>query len=411
MKRERIDKGIYKLESGRFQAVRQAPTPDGGRRTISESADTEAAAGRALKRIDAAIRAKQVAADPKLKVRTLVEKAIEHGVTLGNIAPRTEARYRELMERHVYPFVGDVKLEKLTAVRLQSVVDRMVKAGRDPEQTFAVLRRALRLAVKWQILPHSPAAGVELPTRRRTEQTLPTRGELARLLSGAGEPTEPFRAALTIAAACGLRRSEIVGLRWSEVDLTERLIHVRRGVHAVRRPEGGTELIEQAPKSERSARSVEVPPAAVKLLERYKAAQTERRVFLGGAWAEGWVAPDVVIDDGLGRPMHPDVFSRRFARLRKRLGVRPEVRLHDLRALYVTEAIAAGVDAGIVSRQAGHATADFTRDVYQRARREDARAAADAIENAYGDTFGGPFVAPVLLSDSSDVVELRGDHA
>jgi integrase len=93
--------------------------------------------------------------------------------------------------------------------------------------------------------------------------------------------------------------------------------------------------------------------------------------------------------------------------LRARLGIRGDVRLHDLRALFVTEALAAGVDAGIVSRQAGHATAGFTRDIYQRVRREDARASAEAIDRALGAAFATPAVDTPLTRASVDVVKFK----
>lgn len=406
MRRERIEDGIYRLESGRLQVVRQAPTPTGGRRTISETVNGIREARRVRARLDAEISSGAIAADAHATLRGHVETVIAHRATLGKIRPGTEARYHELVERHVFPIVGGVKLGKLSAVQLQAVVDRMVAGGVDPRQTVAVLRMALGQAVRWKLIAFNPAAGIELPTRRRPELTLPTREELERILAGAGDVTEPFRAALTIAVTCGLRRSEIFGLRWSDVDLAEGVAHVRRGVHAIRRP-GGTELLELAPKTDRGERAVEIPAAAVAELERYKAAQTERRLLLGGAWAADWPTPDVVIDDGVGRPMNPDALSRRFGRLKARLGVRPEIRFHDLRALYVTEALAAGVDAGTVSRQAGHSTVSFTHDRYQRPRRTEARAVADAIQAALGDAIRAPSVAPVLLEDSGDLVELR----
>jgi integrase len=184
------------------------------------------------------------------------------------------------------------------------------------------------------------------------------------------------------------------------------VLHVRRGVPPIPR-DGRTELLELPPKSDRGARSVEIPAAAVAELERYRTAQAERRLVLGEAWAADWHATDVVIDDGLGRPLNPDVLSRRFGRLKARLGVRHEIRFHDFRALYVTEALAAGVDAGTVSRQAGHSTVSFTHDQYQRPRRAEARAVADAIDAALGDALAAASVDLPLTSDGGDVVELR----
>ncbi|MGA9160796.1 MAG: hypothetical protein WB297_08035 [Actinomycetota bacterium] len=161
-------------------------------------------------------------------------------------------------------------------------------------------------------------------------------------------------------------------------------MRVEGGVHQVRIP-GGMKLVEHPPKSARGMRSVEVPTTICAMIEHCLQAQGERRRLAAEAWAEGWHAGDVLIDDGIGRPMRPDILSQRCRKLRARVGVRPEVRLHDFRALFVTESLAAGVDAGVVAQHVRHARPDFTRAVYQRARRSDARAAADAIERARRD--------------------------
>jgi integrase len=87
--------------------------------------------------------------------------------------------------------------------------------------------------------------------------------------------------------------------------------------------------------------------------------------------------------------------------------VRSEIRLHDFRALYVTESLAAGVDAGSVARQVGHARPDFTRGVYQRARREDARPAANAIDRALGATFATPSVDKSLTGTDGVVIPMK----
>jgi hypothetical protein len=90
---------------------------------------------------------------------------------------------------------------------------------------------------------------------------------------------------------------------------------------------------------------------------------------------------------------------------------RSRVRLHDFRALYVTEGIAAGVDAGIVSRQAGHARSDFTRNVYQRAGREDARAVAEAIDAALASSFRARSVDSALTGTDDTVVPITRSAA
>jgi integrase len=406
MRGKRIEPGIYDAGDGRYLVVVNAPTPAGRWRQQSETCDTIREARRVRDRLRGQAEAGQVAADGSSTAAELVASWIDHRRRQGKIRPTTERRYRELLASAPWPEILRVRAAKLDAVRLQAGVDHMAGSGRDPRQTFAVIRAAFRQAVRWKLVRYSPADGVELPSRRSVELTLPTLAELERLLAGAGDVTEPFRVAVVLAASTGIRRSELLGLRWSDVELAEGVLYVRRGVHAIRRA-GGSELLELPPKSDRGSRAVEIPAAAVAELERFRAAQTERRLLLGAAWSDGWHANDVVIDDGLGRPMNPDALSRRFGRLKARLRVRPEIRFHDLRALYVTEALAAGVDPGTVSRQAGHSTVSFTHDRYQRPRRAEARAVADAIDAALGETLSTPPVDLPLTSEAGDVVELR----
>src|SRR5215203_2958078 len=102
----------------------------------------------------------------------------------------------------------------------------------------------------------------------------------------------------------------------------------------------------------------------------------------------------------------PGTLSQRWRKLQSACRRTPEVPLHDFRALYVTEGLAAEIDVGIMSPQVGHARSDFTRDAYQRPRRKNARADADAIEVALGDTFATPSVDTALTGAGGDVVPI-----
>ena len=402
MSRQRIEEGIYQ-RAGRLEVIVFATTPK-GRRQLYRRVDggiREARKVRTELRVQAATG--RAAPDANMRLRQHTEAWLEHRRRIGKIRPRTETRYRELLEP-VWSLIGNPKLAAVDADTLQTVVDDIAARGLDPTQTFAVLRAALRFAVKKRTISYNPADGVEMPERHHPELTVPTQSELARILSAAGSPTEPFRLGLTLAAACGLRRSELLGLRRS--DFGDGVLQVERGVHQVRIP-GGTKLVEHPPKSERGRRAVEIPASVCAMIERYLQAQDERRLAAAEAWADGWHADDVLIDDGIGRPMRPDTLSQRWRKLRTRVGVRPDIRMHDFRALYVTESLAAGVDAGVVARQVGHARPDFTRGVCQRARRSDARAAADAIDRALGTTFATPSVDQALTRTEGVVVAIK----
>jgi integrase len=158
---------------------------------------------------------------------------------------------------------------------------------------------------------------------------------------------------LALAAYTGLRRGEVLGLRWSDIDLNAAELHVRQAATFI-----GREVTFTEPKTERALRTVPLPAALVALLRRAKANQAGRRLIVGEPWRD----LGLVVDNGDGSPVHPERMTRYFVRLVARIGI--EVRVHDLRHAYISELLSRGVSALAVSRVAGHASASFTMGRY-----------------------------------------------
>ncbi len=170
-----------------------------------------------------------------------------------------------------------------------------------------------------------------------------------------------------LTAYCGLRRAEIAGLPWSEVDLDTGLITVRET-----RPDGGEDPDD--PKSEAGERPVALSAMLVTLLRAWRKQQLRERMAWGGAWTDsGLVFPR---EDG--QPLRPGYISEHFGMLVRQAGV-PPIRYHDLRHGAATLSLSAGVDIKIVSEMLGHSTSAFTRDVYTSVVPEIATAAAEAV--------------------------------
>jgi integrase len=184
--------------------------------------------------------------------------------------------------------------------------------------------------------------------------------------------------ALVIAATTGLRRGEVLGLRWDAVDLEAGRIRVESTAQAI-----GQEVEFVKPKTDRSRRTVALPPMTTDVLRRHRAEQAERRLAAGPAWQDFCL----VVERGDGAPVHPDVFSRWFARLMDRLGLR--VRLHDLRHAYASALLLANVHPKVASEALGHASVSFTMDTYQHLLPSMQETAAQAIQTALGGT-GSP---------------------
>ncbi|HEY3925878.1 MAG TPA: site-specific integrase [Acidothermaceae bacterium] len=172
-----------------------------------------------------------------------------------------------------------------------------------------------------------------------------------------------------LAIHTGMRRGELLGLKWADVDLAHGQVSVRRGVVAV-----GYQVQISEPKTARSRRLVALDDATVRLLEEHRSVRNA---------AGGSVAGSAFLFAGAdGHPFHPDHVYGRFVRLRSLAGL-PAIRFHDLRHTHATLALASGVNPKIISERLGHASVAFTMDVYSHAipslQADAARALADLI--------------------------------
>ena len=216
---------------------------------------------------------------------------------------------------------------------------------------FGMLRTAFSDAVRSDRIAVSPVRGIDLPKLASERLNPPTPAQVSAILDAA---PEPYEAALALCAFGGLRRSEALALRWSDVDLTERVLYVRQALSFV-----GRELTFDRPKSRDSERAVPMAPQLVEVLQSAKADQAARRLRLG----QGWKDLDLVCDNGTGSAMHPERLSQeRFASSPAVSAFR--ARLHDLRHASITVQLAAGVPLVVASKVAGHSSTAFTARVY-----------------------------------------------
>jgi len=291
---------------------------------------------------------------------TYLGRWLEH--QRSRVGRHTWERYESLARVWIIPRCGRVRLAALRPHHLQAALDAMLAAGAAPAsvvQAHRVVTGALRQAVKWQLLPTNPAAGVSPPRAARGTLRVPTREETKKLVSAAQET--PYGLPVHLAAHTGMRRGEVLRLTWPDVDLDAAVVRVRRG------------------KAPRSRRTISLPPSTVAELRRHRIEQAERRLLVGPAWQDG----DLVVDRGDGGPVRPVTLSHAFARIADEIGL-GDVRLHDLRHSFATMLLAAGVNVKVVSEALGHASTAFTMDTYQHVLPTMGEAVAAAIEAALG---------------------------
>ena len=278
--------------------------------------------------------------------------------------------YERNLAVHVLPTLGDVPLAKLGAGDLDALYARLLESGRrhgmgrgpglspaSVRYVHRVLRKALGDAVRKGILVRNPASLADPPKRGVTVN----RGREMQVWSGpqlqaflAALDGERLAPAFVLSAHTGMRRGEVAGLRWSDVDLAAKLIHVRQAAVVVNYALRITDV-----KTSHGMRTIDVNDDVVRALTTWRRKQAEEKLLLGADYDER----DLVFARADGTPTHPEVLTRTFDRIITRTKL-PRIRLHDVRHTHASLLLKAGVPVKVVSERLGHATASFTLDVY-----------------------------------------------
>ena len=304
------------------------------------------------------------------------------------VAPKTHERYAEIVTKHLVPALGAIALAKLAPVHVQAYYAEALAGGRRDgkgglsAQTVRhhdrVLNVALKRARTLRLIATNPVEDVTRPKVERPELRVLHQDELARLLAAAASTR--LHAPIALVVATGLRRGEVLALRWQDVDLEAGKLRV---VHSLEQTATGLRFKE--PKTKRSRRTIALPSSAVELLRRHKAAQAGERLLLGLGKA------DLLFTRTDGEPVNPRNFTKEFARLVKRAGLRAT--FHRLRHRHITALLEAGVHPKVAAERAGHSSITVTMDRYSHVLEGMQADAAQRIDGALRQVFGGIPVA------------------
>lgn len=281
------------------------------------------------------------------------------------VAPKTFERYAEIVHKQLVPALGNIMLTKLKPLHIQTAYSRALESGRrngkgglsaqTVKHHHRVLSMALKQAVRWQILIRNPAEAVDPPSPVRREMMVLDQAELARLIRAA-EGTRLY-VPVMVAATTGLRRGELLALRWRDVDLDRGALAVTQSLEQTR---AGLRFKE--PKTKRSRRTITLPSLTVEALRAHKVDQIEERLMMG----KGYTDNGLVFANHDGSPISPRSFSKKFLLLVDKAGV-PRITLHGLRHTHITHLLQANVHPKVASERAGHASVAITLDIYSHA--------------------------------------------
>ncbi len=284
------------------------------------------------------------------------------GLATSGRRPTTINGYRRKVTTYVLKDpLAQVPLQTVTAADLDAFCSRLLSRDGRPlslttvRHVHTILSRALTDAERRDLIVRNVARRATPPSptaARSPEARTWTPEQLRTFLHTAGD--HHHGALFRLAAMTGLRRGELCGLRWSDVDIAAGRLLVRRTITAVDR-----QIVEGTVKSARSRRAVDLDPETARVLRAHRRRQLEERMLIG----VGYTDHDLVFAAPDGAPWNPDAVGRAFTRAAAHTAL-PRIRFHDLRHSHATHLLAAGANPRLVSERLGHATVGFTLDVY-----------------------------------------------
>jgi integrase len=345
---------VERYGSGWRYRVELARDPATGRRryTTKGGFHTERDARRALNRVLVSIDDGMHVARTKIVASDYLTDWLARA--RADLKPTTAAGYGHAVQTLAGAF-GAVRVQDLTPLMIEDLYSELLERGFAPKTVrniHSVLHRALADAERLGLVARNPARSVRGPSVSRTEQGTWSPEQLSQFLTTTAG--DPLHGVFVLLATTGMRRGEVVGLRWVDVDLDRAVASV---VHTITTVHGRP--VESTTKTAKSRRRVSLDASSVIVLRAHRAAQRKERLVVGA----GWIDHGLVFCRYDGSPLHPDLVTRRFRTLVEQAGL-PKIRLHDLRHTYATLALRAGVHPKVVSERLGHATVGITLDLY-----------------------------------------------
>jgi integrase len=334
-----------------------------------------------------------------------VDEASTRAGTVGDLLERwfaaaspqwaspTVAQTRSVLRRHLLPNLGHLPVSKLTTADIDDFCGYLLRCGGHDGRPLSagtvhrihvVLYRALAQALRWDWVWINPATNAKPPKYRPVDVRPPSPEQVAVLLHSVESLDAPFAAFLRLAATTGARRSQLLALRWADVDLEHGCLSFTRAL--VEGPNGPV----LAPTKTGRTYRVELDEASLRVVEAHRPSGLTRDAFV-------FAHPD-------GRPWLPNHVTKRLIAARTAAGL-PRFRLHDLRHFMATQMLAAGVPIATVAQRLSHARASTTLNVYAHAVPGGDRAAAETIAAIVGrarHTTAAEGAPPTVDADSAD---------
>ena len=321
-----------------------------------------------------------------LTFREFIETQWLYDIEVKNLAPKTFSRYKDMLERRILPEIGHIKLAAINRNHIVNIYESMMVNGarldgRDgglSSKTILhhhrLLSKIFNTAVLWELIAASPMKMVKPPKVVRKiasfyddEQVLTLINSLHKL----DNSEYKYKVLTMLALFTGMRRGELLGLEWQDIDYEKKTINICRSSQYL----SDKGVFTKAPKTELSNRTITIPDTIVSLLIDYQQFQLGQSQHLANLWKHS----NRLFTTWDGEAMHPDTVTDWFGKFIKRNGL-PHITLHGLRHTNVSLLIADGVDVKTIASRVGHVNPTTTLNLYSHMFHKSDQIAADSLE-------------------------------
>lgn len=294
-------------------------------------------------------------------------------ITQPTVRASTHRRYSDVIRLYVSPELGGIKLARLSTGDLLGLYERLGQriSSTTVRLTHCILHHAFDDAVKWGALDRNPADAADPPRKARRDMATWNGQQVRQFLAAAAD--HELRTFFLLAIHTGMRRGELMGAKWSDLDLGTGSLAIQRTIGR-----GSTARLEEAaPKTAAGRRRIALAADVVEHLRQQRVRQLEHRLSVGPAWEDR----DLIFADAFGKPLHPNTIMREFALLTAKAKL-PAIRFHDLRHSSATLMLAAGISPKVAQERLGHSDIAMTLGLYSHVLPDMQTEAAAAIQAA-----------------------------
>jgi integrase len=363
---------IYQRADGRW--VAQVPIEGGKRKLLYRKTEKEAMS--ALRKAMNEQEQGTLATGPQQTLKAYLTHWLEE-VHKPTIRLSSYIKYQKLISSYIIPSLGNVRLQKLTPQQVLGLYRQKEKDGLSPKtinSIHGVLHKALDNAVRWNLVSRNVCDLVSPPRLVKHEIQTLTMEQAHQLLEAArGHRLEGM---LMLALTTGMRRGELLGLKWGDIDFENHFLQVRRSLDFIA---GHGGYIETEPKTARSRRKIILPDFVIAALKQQKVQQLEWQLKASDEWQE----KNYVFTGFKGWPINPRYINKLFDKLLLEAGL-SHMRFHDLRHSAATLLLSMGVNPKVVQEILGHSTISMTMDTYSHVLPSMHKEAMEKWDDAFG---------------------------